>query len=92
MVALKLATVTPPSHRVIDVFIVSRDLTGAREATTQISQHVALFPPSKLVMNRPQPWLAVRPCGCKRLERDLDWDPVRRRVQEAAGAQAGRPW
>ena len=40
-------------------------------------------------MSRPKPWPAERPSGCRKRERDLDWDPVRRRVQAAAGAQAG---
>ena len=40
-------------------------------------------------MSRPKPWPADRPSGCRKRERDLDWDPVRRRVQAAAGAQAG---
>ena len=39
-------------------------------------------------MSRPKPWPAEWPSGCRKRERDLDWDPVRRRVQAAAGAQA----
>ena len=65
-VAPQLATVTP-SHRVIDFFAVSRDLAGVCEATTQISQHIALHRPVRIVvstrltqpkqrvMNRPKP-------------------------------------
>ena len=48
-----------------------------------------LIQPKKRVLNGPKPWLAVRPSGCQRLECDLDWDAVRRRVEEAVGAQAG---
>ena len=40
VVAPQLATVTP-SHRVIDFFVVFRDLAGACEATTHISQRIA---------------------------------------------------
>ena len=40
-------------------------------------------------MNRPMPWPSVRLSGCKRPERDLDWDAVRYHVQEAVGAHAG---
>ena len=34
-----------------------------------------------IMINRPKPWLVVRPSGCKGLERDLGWGAVRRRVQ-----------
>ena len=89
IVAPQLATVTP-SHRVIDFSVVSRDLAGACEGATQISEHNAprrpvrtvdytrLIHPKKRVMSRPKPWPAV-----------LDRDPLRQCVQEAAGAQAG---
>ena len=74
VVAPQLATVTP-SHRVNDSFVVSRDLAGACEATTHISQHIAphrpvriavstrLIQPKKRVMSRPKPWQAERPSG-----------------------------
>ena len=39
-------------------------------------------------MNRPKPWPAERPAGCRKREFDMDWDPVRRRVQAVAGAHA----
>ena len=94
--------VTPqPSHRVTDFFVVSRDLAGVCEAITHVSQHIAphrpvrivvstrLIQPKKRVMSRPKPWPAERPSGCRKREHDLDWDPVRRLVQAAAGAQAG---
>ena len=42
----------------------------------------------KLPRIPPKPWQAERPGGCRKRERDLDWDLVRR-VQAAAGAQAG---
>ena len=95
----QLATVAP-SHRVIDFFVVSRDLAGAREATTHISRHIAphrpvrivvstlLTQPKRRVMSRPELWPAERPSGCWKREHDLEWDPVRQRVQAAARAQA----
>ena len=100
VVVPQLATVTPP-HRVIDFFVVSRDLAGAFEATTHNSQHTAPHRPVRIlvstrlthakqrVMNRPKRWPAERPSGCRKRELDLDWDLVRRRVQAALGAQAG---
>ena len=50
MVAPQLATVTP-SHRVIDFFVVFRDLAGACDATTQISQHIAPHRPVRIVVS-----------------------------------------
>ena len=100
VVAPRLATVTP-SHRVIDFFVVSRDLAGACEATTHISQHMAphrpvktvvstrMIQPRKRVVSRPQPWPLVRPSGCRRAQCDMDWDSVRQCVQEAERSQAG---
>ena len=76
------------------------ETAGAREATTQISHRIAphrpvrtvvstrLIQPKKRVMSRPKPWPAERPRGCRKRELDLDGDPVRRRVQAAAGTQA----
>ena len=93
VVAPQLATVTP-LHRVIDFFVGSRDLAGACEAAAHISQHIAphrpvrivvstrLIQPMKRVMSRPNNWPADRPSGCRKR------DPVRWRVQAAAGAQA----
>ena len=100
VVAPRLATITP-SHRVIDFFVVSRDLAGACEATTHISQHIAPHRPVKIfvstrmiqlkkrVMSRPQPWPQVRPSGCRRAECDFDWDAVRQRVQASERPQEG---
>ena len=100
VVAPQLATVTP-SHRVIDFFVVSRDLAGACQATTHISPHIAPHRPVKLVvsaqlvqpfqsvMSRPRPWPVVRPSGCRRTQCGLDWDAVRCSVQEAERPQAG---
>ena len=98
-VAPKLATVTP-SHRVIDFFVDSRDFAGVCEAGTEISKHIAphrpdniaiftrLLQPKKLVMNRPKSCPLVRPIGCNRPGRDLDWDVVQLDFQEAVGAHA----
>ena len=87
--------------KVIDFFVVSRDIAGACEATTHLSHHVAphrpvrifvsarLIQPNKWAMNRPKPWPAERPAGCIKREFDVDWNPVRRRVQAVVGALAG---
>ena len=99
VLAPQLATVTP-SHRVTDFFVLSRDLAGACEATTHLSHHIThhrpvrilvstrLIQPRTRVINRPKPWPAT-PAGCRKRDVDMDWDPVRRRVQAAVGAQAG---
>ena len=99
VVAPQLATVTP-SHWVIDFFVVSRDLAGACEAVTHLSHHVALHRPVRIVvstrliqpkqraMNRPKPWPAERPSGCRMREFHLGWDPLPLRVWAAVGAKA----
>ena len=85
VVAPQLATVTP-SHRVIDFFVVSRDLASACEEPRKSLSTLHLTGPSEMLFPRGP---AVRPSGCRKRECDLDWDPVRRCVQAAFGAQAG---
>ena len=85
------ATVTP-SHRVIDFFVVSRDVAGACDCVTQARQNRcvhAAHSTHKRATSRSKRWPAVRPSGCRRRLVDLDRDPVRGRVQEASGAQPG---
>ena len=50
VVAPQLATVTP-SHRVIDFFVVSRDLASACEATTHLSHHIAPHRPVRILVS-----------------------------------------
>ena len=37
-------------------------------------------------MNTPKPWPAERPAGCRKRDVDMDWDPVRQRVQAAVAS------
>ena len=71
VVAALLGTVTP-TYRVTAFFVVSRDVAGACEATTHISQHIAHRPVRILVSmlldvaqaagnEQAEAWLAVRP-------------------------------
>ena len=57
--------------------------------TSQPVVSTPLIQPKKRIISRPTPWPVVRPSGCRKRESDLDWDPLRRRVQEAAGAPTG---
>ena len=98
VVAPRLATVTP-SHRVIDFFVVSRDLAGACGGTTHVSQHIAPRRPVRIVHAVD----TAQEAGNEQAEAvasgEASWlqeagvwyglGPVRRRVPAAVGAQAG---
>ena len=82
MGAATLATVTP-SHRVID-FVVSRDVAGACEATTQIFEQIAFHHASLLAEQASDEQTQVEASP----ECEVYCDVARRDIKEASGTHA----